>query len=48
MSTLGFEVDWYDSCSQSVQRMFLKFFIDDNTLELVGVLTRCDFAHEFC
>lgn len=40
MATLGFELEWYDNLSDTVQKLFLKFFMENNTIEVVrfGVL----------
>jgi hypothetical protein len=35
MSVLGFEVDWFDQVSTSVQKMFLKYFLEDDTIEIL-------------
>lgn len=35
MSTLGFEVEWFDTVAASVQVLYLKYFLDDNTIELI-------------
>ena len=35
MSTLGFEVEWFDTVASSVQVLFLKYFLDDDTIELI-------------
>jgi hypothetical protein len=32
---LGFTIDWFDPVSSLVQTMFLKFFVDDNTIEIL-------------
>lgn len=32
---LGFEVEWYDQISGLVHNLFLKFFTEDNTIELL-------------
>jgi asparagine synthetase B (glutamine-hydrolysing) len=31
---LGFELEWFDSTSGILKKMFLKFFLDDNTIEV--------------
>lgn len=35
MSVLGFELEWFDDVSGLLQTLFLKFFLDDNTIELL-------------
>ncbi len=35
MSTLGFEVEWFDTVASSVQILYLKYFIEDGTIELI-------------
>jgi len=35
MSILGFEIEWFDQLSETLQHLFLKFFIDDNTIEIL-------------
>lgn len=35
MSTLGFEMEWFDQVSGLVNKLFLKFFIEDNTIEIL-------------
>jgi len=34
---LGFELEWFDSTSGMLKKMFLKFFLDDNTIEILQV-----------
>ena len=34
---LGFELEWFDSTSGILKKMFLKFFLDDNTIEILQV-----------
>ncbi len=36
---LGFAVEWYDPVACDVKDMFLKFWPEDNTLELVRFLS---------
>ena len=36
MSILGFELDWFDPLSELTHSLFLKFFVDDNTIEILG------------
>lgn len=36
---LGFELEWYDPVASDVKKLFLKFWIEDNTLELVSGTT---------
>ncbi len=33
--TLGFELEWFDSVSQIMKTLFLKYFIDDRTIEIL-------------
>jgi hypothetical protein len=35
MVVLGFELEWLDEVSGLLQTLFLKFFLDDNTIELL-------------
>lgn len=35
MSVLGFDCEWYDPVSGMLQVLYLKFFLDDNTLEIL-------------
>lgn len=35
MSVLGFEGEWFDHVSGLLQIIYVKFFLDDNTLELL-------------
>ncbi len=35
MSVLGFEVEWFDQVSGILQTLYLKFFLDNNTIELL-------------
>ena len=32
---LGFECEWFDPVSKIVQVMYLKFFMEDNTIEIL-------------
>jgi hypothetical protein len=32
---LGFEVEWFDPISKEIKMLFLKFFMEDNTVELL-------------
>lgn len=32
---LGFEIEWFDNISSLMQIMFLKYFVDDNTIEIL-------------
>ncbi len=32
---LGFNIEWFDPVSKLVQNMYLKFFVDDNTVEIM-------------
>jgi hypothetical protein len=34
-TVLGFELEWYDPVASEVKKLFLKFWVEDNTLELV-------------
>jgi hypothetical protein len=36
MATLGFELEWYDNLSDTVQKLFLKYFIENKTIEVVS------------
>jgi hypothetical protein len=36
MSVLGFEVEWLDPVSGILQTLFLKYFLDNNTIELIA------------
>lgn len=35
MATLGFEVDWFDNIANTNQKLYLKYFLNDNTIELL-------------
>ncbi len=35
MSVLGFELEWFDDASNILQTIYMKFFLDDNTIELL-------------
>lgn len=35
MTTLAFELEWLDQVSKIKHTVYLKYFVDDNTLELV-------------
>jgi hypothetical protein len=35
MSVLGFELEWLDEVSGLLQVLYMKFFLDDNTIELL-------------
>lgn len=35
MSVLGFEIEWYDRISGLLNEMFLKYYLDDNTMEIL-------------
>lgn len=35
MSVLGFELEWFDQVAGALQTLYLKFFLDDNTVELL-------------
>ena len=35
MSTLGFEVQWFDNVAGLMKTSYLKFFLEDNTIEIV-------------
>jgi hypothetical protein len=35
MSVLGFELEWFDQVSGILQTLYLKFFLDNNTIELL-------------
>lgn len=32
---LGFNIEWYDNISNMIQNLFLKFFVADNTIEIL-------------
>lgn len=34
-TVLGFEVEWYDPVAADVKKLYLKYWVEDNTLELV-------------
>ena len=36
MSVLGFEVEFFDDVTRLTRQLFLKFFLEDNTLEILG------------
>lgn len=36
MSILGFDMDWFDPISELTHRLYLKFFLDDNTIEILS------------
>lgn len=38
---LGFECEWFDNISGALTTLFLKFFLDDNTIEILTDGTRC-------
>jgi hypothetical protein len=33
---LGFNLEWYDNISSITHQLFLKFFVDDNTIEILS------------
>ncbi len=35
-AVLGFECEWYDEISNQLHTLYLKFFLDDNTIEILG------------
>lgn len=35
MSVLGFELEWFDPVSCTLHTLYLKFFLDDNTIEIL-------------
>ena len=35
MSVLGFEVEWYDAAASITRKLYLKYFLEDHTIELV-------------
>ena len=35
MATLGFEVEWFDTLANCTQLLYLKFYLNDGTLELI-------------
>lgn len=35
MSILGFEMEWFDPISELTNTLHLKFFLDDNTIEIL-------------
>ena len=35
MSILGYETKWFDSVSGLSKKLFFKFFLDDNTIEIL-------------
>ena len=35
MSVLGFELEWFDEVPGLLQKLYLKLFLDDNTIELL-------------
>ena len=39
MSVLGFELEYFDPLSELTQTLFLKYFVDDNTIEILGEKT---------
>jgi hypothetical protein len=45
-AVLGFECEWFDPISGQLNVIFLKFFLDNNTIELMGE-TRCMLARIF-
>ncbi len=36
MSVLGFEAEWFDPVSSILQTFFIKFFMDNGTVEIIG------------
>lgn len=36
MTTLGFEVEWFDTIANSCQILYLKYFVEDGTVELIN------------
>lgn len=36
MAILGFEVEWFDQISGLLHKLFLKYWTEDNTIELVN------------
>jgi len=35
MATLGFEVEWFDNIANAIKRLYLKFYLNDGTIELL-------------
>ena len=35
MSVLGFEVEWFDSVAGAAKKLYLKFFLENNTIEIL-------------
>lgn len=35
MSVLGFEGEWFDHVSGLLQKIYVKYFLDNNTIELL-------------
>ena len=38
MTVLGYVVEWFDPVSSILHTLFLKYFVEDNTLEIVSHL----------
>jgi hypothetical protein len=32
---LGFNMEWFDHFANMIQKLYLKFFVDDNTIEIL-------------
>ena len=35
MATLGFEVEWFDTIANNCQMLYLKYYLADDTVELI-------------
>lgn len=35
MSIIGFDIEWFDPISELTHKMFLKFFLEDKTIEIL-------------
>lgn len=33
--TLGFELEWFDTVARTLKTLFLKYFLDDSTIEIL-------------
>ncbi len=35
MSILGFDVEWFDPIAEITHKLYLKYFLDNNTIEIL-------------
>jgi hypothetical protein len=47
-TVLGFEMEWNDPVASEVKKLFLKFWVEDNTVELVTINSSAEPSLTLC